>query len=110
MTALTTEAGYINYCFLQQCLNKTQPPVNTDAGDKAYRDVWHQTAKDQVCPITSTLHISYTVTHMCEFLGASLQRDACMHAYVDVIQGRLNYDGTGRSLVHTQSILCVHSF
>ncbi|KAJ1470139.1 eukaryotic translation initiation factor 3 subunit D, partial [Baffinella frigidus] len=49
-TALATEAGYINYCYSQQTLDRTVAPQSQDRGAKELRDAWSQGTTPQTLP------------------------------------------------------------
>ena len=53
MTQLNVEAGYINYCYTQQCIDKSQAPEAIKlefANGKGLVDAWNQRPKDQEIP------------------------------------------------------------
>jgi len=50
MTALNTEAGLINYCYSQQCIDRTTAPAVIKEGDKSLTDAWAQRTQDPPTP------------------------------------------------------------
>ncbi|EKX53599.1 translation initiation factor 3, subunit D [Guillardia theta CCMP2712] len=50
MTALATEAGYINYCYSQQNLDKSESPAQMSKGDATLRESWSQRGQDPQLP------------------------------------------------------------
>jgi len=46
MTSLNSEASYINYCYAQQCIDRSSPPVALKEGEQAYVDAWDSRSQD----------------------------------------------------------------
>uniref|UniRef100_A0A7S0YIB3 Eukaryotic translation initiation factor 3 subunit D n=1 Tax=Hemiselmis tepida TaxID=464990 RepID=A0A7S0YIB3_9CRYP len=83
MTALAAEAGDVNYCYTQQCLNKTQAPIPADVGPEDLRRAWGSMPPDVATPPQGkvyryrkfALSDELTVVVRCEVDAAMQTRD-----------------------------------
>ena len=44
------QAGYINYCYSQQCIDRSSAPNSVKEGDKTLTDAWAQRTQDPPTP------------------------------------------------------------